>query len=162
MTNQQGTPVAGWTYRLHNGQMAQSYNPMNILPLFGFQAEQQWMTLPLFGSGPSLLLNVNGEAKLSNQYGFLDIQSIEFYISDNFGLGNKGSNAGTCAEDCLSQGKSPCCVEYKNTEECERNCDDKPSRENKESPGGESMEDCINDCTSQCVKQGCCNKGKSS
>lgn len=162
LTNQQGIPVAGWTYKLHNGQIAQSYNPMNILPLFGFQAEQQWMTFPLFGSGPSLLLNLNGAAKLSNQYGFLGIQSIELHVTYSFGLTNNGSNAGTCAEDCLSKGKSPCCVEYKSSEECQRNCDERAARDNKESPGGVSAEDCINNCTSQCVKQGCCDKGKSS
>jgi len=162
LTNQQGTPVAGWNYKLHNGQIAQSYNPLNILPLFGFQAEQQCMTFPLFGSGPSLLLNLDGVARLSNLYGFLGIQSAKLYVSDSFGLTNNGSNASICAEDCISQGKTPCCVEYKSKKRCTDDCIDKENRDSSNDPSDSTMSSCVSTCMNECIKRGCCNKGKSS
>ena len=123
LTNQQGQTLAGWLYRLHNGQVTESYNPMQINPLFGFQADQQWMTFSLLASGPTLSLNLQGEAQLSNSYGFLGLQSAELYIAKNSGIPKNGSSIGTCADDCESIGKVRCCAEYRNNEECERSCD---------------------------------------
>ncbi|MCE5224216.1 hypothetical protein LLG10_08600 [bacterium] len=160
LTNQQGQPIAGWLYRLHNGQVTASYNPMQINPLFGFQADQQWMTFSLLTSGPTLSLNLQGEAQITNSYGFLDLQTAELFVTKTTGILKNGSSIGICADDCESSGKVRCCAEYRNRYECERSCNDKPARENKNDPNGVSMEDCIYKCMSTCVKWSCCDKGK--
>jgi len=125
-------------------------------------AETPEIRQQLLASGQTLSLNLQGEAQISNSYGFVALKSAELYIAKNSGIPNNGSSVSTCADDCESIGKVKCCNEYRNKSECERSCNNKPSRSNNNDPSGESMEDCIQNCITKCVKWTCCDKVKTS
>jgi YD repeat-containing protein len=166
LTNFEGTVVAGYLYKMHNGKITSVYNPNNVVNPLTFNARAGFLMLNAFNDDLKIQINSVGSVNLSGGLiGRIDLRASSggpTIAGGNQINSSANDSVSPCLEDCEKKGMVKCCKEYRSRVECEKNCNEPGSGNgmNEQDPT-DTKEECVKKCGNNCKEWGCCSTGTS-